>query len=228
MYYTVIGTTTPTTHQPPAATTSLSLKLLAMSKRTSIELNNSQVTNSGSVGDNDYDYNDLLREEEDTGEEGNINIPRPAKKSGAETQKMSDDELFLYFQELLEAQAMVSCRNVNCSNNGVHAVVAKYLTGFERKKIHSQDSIILDWYRFAEAMRIGRRQIWYCLLYDRTWCTDMGGVLNAAQTNKLCTKGLSSVLNIGHKRFQSIQNASMNGVIPPHKAVGEKKQPCNQ
>ena len=48
---------------------------------------------------------------------------------------MSDDELFLYFQELLEAQAMVSCGNVNCSclgllkeDDGVCAVVAKYLT----------------------------------------------------------------------------------------------------
>jgi len=107
-------------------------------------------------------------------------------------------------------------------NDGVCAVVAKYLTGFERKKLRDQDSIILDWYRFAEAMRIGRRQIWYCLSYDGTWCTDMGGVLNAALTHKLCTKGLSSVLNIGHNRFQSIQNASINGVIPPHKAVGKK------
>ena len=182
-----------------------------MSKRTSIELNNSQVTNSGSVGDNDYDYNDLLREEEDTGEEGNINIPRPAKKSGAETQKMSDDELFLYFQELLEAQAMVSCENVNCSclkllkeNDGVHAVVAKYLTGFKRKKLCDQDSIILDWYQFAEAMRFGHRQIWYCLPYNGTLCTDVGGVLNAARTHKLCTKGLCPVMNIGPTRFQSI------------------------
>jgi len=98
-----------------AATTSLSLKLLAMSKQTSMELTNSQVTNSGGIGDDDYDYDDLFREEEDTGEEGNINIPRPAKKSRVEIQKMSDDELFLYFQELLEAQAMVSCGNVNCS-----------------------------------------------------------------------------------------------------------------
>ena len=174
-----------------------------------MELTNSPVANSGGVGNGDYD--DLFREEEDTGEEGNLNIPRPAKKSRVETQKMSDDELFLYFQELLEAQAMVSCGNVNCSclellkeNDGVCAVVAKYLTGFERKKIHSQDSIILDWYRFAEAMRIGRRQIWYCLPYDGTLCTDMGGVLNAARTHKLCTKGLCPVMNIGPTRFQSI------------------------
>jgi len=80
-----------------------------------MELTNSQVTNSGGVGDDDYDYDDLFREEEDTEEDGNVNIPRPAKKSRVEIQKMSDDELFLYFQELLEAQAMVSCGNVNCS-----------------------------------------------------------------------------------------------------------------
>ncbi len=99
-----------------------------------MELTNSLVTNSGGVGNNDYD--DLLfREEEDTGEEGNINILRPAKKSRAKTKQMSDDELFLYFQELLEAQAMVSCGNANCSclgllkeDDGVCAVVAKYLT----------------------------------------------------------------------------------------------------
>jgi hypothetical protein len=59
---------------------------------------------------------------------------------------------------------MVSCGNVNCSclellkeDDGVCAVVAKYLTGFERKKLCDQDNIILDWYQFAEAMRIGSR-----------------------------------------------------------------------
>ena len=66
----------------------------------SLELTNSPVTNSGGVGKDDYD--DLSREEEDTGEEGNINIPRLAKKSRSETKQMSDDEHFLYFQELLE------------------------------------------------------------------------------------------------------------------------------
>ena len=86
----------------------------------------------------------------------------------------------------------MSCGNVNCSclkllkeDNGVRAVVAKYLTGFERKKLRDQDSIILDWYRFAEAIQIGRIQIWYCLPYGGSWCTDMGGVLNAARTHKL-------------------------------------------
>jgi hypothetical protein len=66
-----------------------------------MELTNSLVTNSGGVGDGDYDYDDLFREEEDTGEKSKINIPRLAKKSRAKTKQMSDDDLFLYFQELL-------------------------------------------------------------------------------------------------------------------------------
>jgi len=89
----------------------------------------SLVANPGGVGVGDNESDDLFREEEGTGEEGNINIPRQAKKSRADTKQMSDDELFLYFQELLEVQAMVSFRNVNCSclellkeDDGVRAV----------------------------------------------------------------------------------------------------------
>ena len=66
-----------------------------------MELTNSLVTNSGGVGDGDYDYDNLFREEEDTGEKSKINIPKLAKKSRAKTKQMSDDDLFLYFQELL-------------------------------------------------------------------------------------------------------------------------------
>ncbi len=82
--------------------------------------------------------------------------------------------------------------------------------------------IILDWYRFAQAMRYGRRQVWYCLPYDGSWCKDMEDVLNIAQDHKLCTKGLCLVMGIGHNRFQSIRHTSIKGVIPRHKAVGEK------
>jgi hypothetical protein len=96
------------------------------------------------------------------------------------------------------------------------------LAGFERKNKHEQDSIILDWYWFAEAMRYGRRQVWYCLPYDGSWCEDMQDVLNIAQGHKLCKKGLCLVMGIGHDRFQSIRHASIKGVIPHHKAVGKK------
>jgi hypothetical protein len=82
-------------------------------------------------------------------------------------------------------ECQLHCLKLLKEDNGVCAVVAKYLTGFERKNLCDQDSIILDWYRFAEAIQIGRIQIWYCLPYGGTWCTDMGDVLNAARTHKL-------------------------------------------
>jgi hypothetical protein len=66
-----------------------------------------------------------------------------AKKREQSTKQITDDELFEYFDKLLEAQAIVSCRNINYScleilkeNDRVHAVVANYLAGFERKTKH--------------------------------------------------------------------------------------------
>jgi hypothetical protein len=112
------------------------------------------------------------------------------KKSRTCRNQMTDDELFMYFEELLEAQAKVSCRNTSCrchkilnKDDRVRAVVAKYLAGNKKNSKHEQDSIILDWYRFAEAMRYGRRQVWYCLPYNKTWCREMEDVLNAAQAH---------------------------------------------
>ncbi len=55
---------------------------------------------------------DTILFREDTEEEGNILM---AKKSKTCRKQMTDDQLFLYFNELLEAQANVSCRNINCS-----------------------------------------------------------------------------------------------------------------
>jgi hypothetical protein len=195
-----------------------------MSKRPSAELTGSPAPNASGVGvGNEEEI--LFREDADK-EEGNILM---SMKSRTCRKQMTDNQLFLYFDELLEAQANVLCRNINCSclnilkeDDRVRALVSKYLAGFERKNKHEQDSIILDQYRFAEALRYGRRQVWYCLLYDRTWCEDMEDVLNIAQGHKLCTKGLCSVMGIGHNRFQSIRHASIKGIIPSHKAVGKK------
>jgi hypothetical protein len=199
-----------------------------MSKQPSTELLTGLPASNAS-GSNEEEI--LFREDTDE-EEGKTLM---SKKSRICKKKLTNDELFLYFDELHEAQAKVSCRNINCSclsilkeDDRVQALVSKYLAGFERKNKREQDSIILDWYRFAEAMRYGCRQVWYCLPYDGSWCKDMEDVLNIAQGHKLCMKGLCLVMGIGHNRFQSIQHASIKGVIPCHKAVGGKKQPCNQ
>ncbi len=79
-----------------------------MSKRPSAELTGLPTTNSSGVGVCDNN-NDIFRE--DTEEEGNIMM---TKKSRTCRKQMPDNELFMYFDELLEAQAKVSCRNANC------------------------------------------------------------------------------------------------------------------
>ena len=109
-------------------------------------------------------------------EEGNI---LTVKKSRTCTKKMTNDYLFKYFDELLEAQGTGSCRNINCGSlnmlkdDRVCATVAKLFAGFEQKNKHEQDRIVLDWHKYAEATRDWHREIWYCLPYDGTWCTDM-------------------------------------------------------
>ena len=76
---------------------------------------------------------------EDAEDEGNI---LTIKKSRTYTKNMTDDELFQYFDELLETKGAASCRNINCSclnilkDDRVCATVAMYLAGFEKKNKH--------------------------------------------------------------------------------------------
>jgi hypothetical protein len=84
---------------------------------------------------------------EDAEEEGNIPI---SKKSRTCRKQMTDNQLFLYFNKLLEAHANVLCRNVNCSclkilkeDDRVWALVSKCLAGFERKNKLSR--IVSSW-----------------------------------------------------------------------------------
>jgi hypothetical protein len=95
---------------PPSTSSSLLLKHLAMLKWPSAELTGSSASNASSVGvGNEEEI--MFREDADK-DEGNILM---SKKSRTCRKKMTDNQLFLYFDELLEAQAKVSCRNINCS-----------------------------------------------------------------------------------------------------------------
>jgi hypothetical protein len=81
-----------------------------MMKRPSAELTGSPASNSSGVGVLGDKEDILFRE--DAEEEGNILM---SKKSRTCRKQMTDNLLFLYFDELLEAQANVSGRNINCS-----------------------------------------------------------------------------------------------------------------
>jgi hypothetical protein len=80
-----------------------------MSKRQSAELTGFPVKNSSRIGVGNKE--DILFRE-DAGEEGNILM---SKKSRTCRKQMTDNQLFLYFDELFEVQANIPCRKINCS-----------------------------------------------------------------------------------------------------------------
>ncbi len=91
--------------------------------------------------------------------------------------KSIDSELFMVLNEYLGS--LLSCGNMNCdcfvvqTNQNIQDCVAKYLVQFERKNKYDQDSIILEWYKYAIAARTGHKHLWYCLPYNATWPVDI-------------------------------------------------------
>ena len=101
--------------------------------------------------------------------------------------------------------------------------MAQYLLQFVKKSKYDQDSIILEWYKYAIAARIGhsqRQPLWFCLPYDATLNTDIN-CLRASQKHKLCLLGMRSLLGIGDFRYRSIRAAASVGVMPRHKGAGK-------
>jgi len=71
-------------------------------------------------------------------------------------------------------KCLPSCKNKTCdcldiiTDMNVRECVAQYLVQFEMKKKYDQDSIILEWYKYAIAAKIGMNHLWFCLPYVST------------------------------------------------------------
>ena len=152
----------------------------------------------------------------DRDEEATIKFSFPDRKS---MKKISDEELLMIVSEgiaCLPSCGMTSCDCLDIlSDVNVRECVAQYLLQFVRKSKYDQDSIILEWYKYAIAARIGRRQLWFCLPYDATLNTDID-CLGASQKHRLCLLGMRSLLGIGGSRYRSIRAAASVGVMPRH------------
>lgn len=140
--------------------------------------------------------------------------------------KLTDNELLVAIIDHIDSHVL-SCGNTDCdcldilTDVNVRECVAKYLVQFERKNKYDQDSIILEWYKYAIAARTGRRHMWYHLPYDATWTDDID-CIRVSQAHTLCTRGMCSLLGIGKCRFTSIRGAAFGGVMPHHKGAGRK------
>ena len=64
---------------------------------------------------------------------------------------LDDNDLFAYF---LSQLATMSCPNIKCdcleivTTLSAQSAIAKYLTWFERRQKHEQDSIVFEWWRY--------------------------------------------------------------------------------
>jgi hypothetical protein len=112
----------------------------------------------------------------DRDEEATIKFSFPDRKS---MKKISDEELLVILSE--GTTRLPSCISacdclVILSDVNVRQCVAQYLLQFVRKSKYDQDSIVLEWYKYAIAATIDashRKLLWFCLPYDATLNTDI-------------------------------------------------------
>jgi hypothetical protein len=128
------------------------------------------------VANDDNDYTS------DREVEATIKLSFPDQKS---MKKISNEELLMIISK--GTAYLPSCGTTSCdcldilSDVNVRECVAQYLLQFVRKSKYDQDSIILEWYKYANAAKIAarigcgrrRQQPWFLLPYDVTFNTDI-------------------------------------------------------
>ena len=137
---------------------------------------------------------------------------------------MSDNDLFVYYQNSLEERTNCPNQNCNClevlKSIDVRVPVAKYLAWFDRKSKYEQDCTIMDWYKYSHA-KTGRTKM-YCLPYASETDTMDPIAEEMLRTSSICTKGLLKVMHIGRARLEAIGDKLKYGVMPVHKLKGKK------
>jgi hypothetical protein len=115
----------------------------------------------------------------------------------------------------------MSCPNSKCdcleivTTLSAQSAIAKYLTWFERRTKHEQDSIVFEWCRYvlqlkaSNIQRKGRNHVTvFRLPFFNNDNTDVVVDDEDVQTHLLCSKGLQVLLNFGRR---SITNPSKDG-----------------
>jgi hypothetical protein len=127
----------------------------------------------------------------------------------------------------------MSCPNKKCGclaigrERNARSAIAKYLTWFERRNKHEQDSIVFEWWRYVLILKPSKAQKQgmknknvFCLPFvdDGTDAID-----DKVRTHLLCKRGLYCLLTFGQRRYVSIRSAAKSSaVFPDHKSIGKK------
>ena len=146
---------------------------------------------------------------------------------------LKDTNLCTYFFNLLER---MSCPNRSCGcleivrDLNARSAIAKYLTWFERRHKHKQDSIVFEWVRYVLILKATNKQrkgMKNRKVFRLPFVDDGTDALdddkNGVRTHLLCKSGLVSLLTFGQRRYVSIRSAAMSSaVLPDHKSIGKK------
>jgi hypothetical protein len=122
-------------------------------------------------------------------------------------EKTSDEELLVIISKGITC--LPSCGMTSCDCLGILAdvnvreCVAQYLLQFVKKSKYDQDSIILEWTKYAIAARIasmigGSQPLWFCLPYDASLNTDMDCLL---ASQKASTEHTWDAFIVGYRRL---------------------------
>ena len=175
----------------------------------------------------------------------NANVPatQDASQHRPETEperraKMSIGELILFFGDILETTSSqpfcvkktssgVLKRQCTClhvlRDPVLRLPVARYLASLERKSKQSKDELVLEWYKYANSSKeYGRHNYtnWYFIPWDGTHSSEDD--LALLLTEKICTNGMLTIMEIGKYRYSIIIQASKTmGVSPSSKNMGK-------
>ena len=132
---------------------------------------------------------------------------------------MTDDDLISYFDaHLIGTEVAMKCANTACNclsildDKNVWQAVATHLVWFERKSKFEQDSVVMEWYRYA---RLGTEKAnFFQLPLDSNLMTNLS-IKKSLHCHKLCQSRMQLVMGIGGTRMQRIREASQVGFNPP-------------
>ena len=183
--------------------------------------------------DVDDDEEEQKVDEEEEEEQGGVDVlGRTVVLKRESKLALNDTDLCTYFLNRLER---MSCPNRSCGclaivhDSNARSAIAKYLTWFERRHKHEQDSIVFEWVRYVLILKgsneqrkgMKNKKVFRLPFVDDG--TDAIDDNNGVRTHLLCKKGLVILLTFGQSRYVSILRAAMSSaVLPDHKSIGKK------
>jgi hypothetical protein len=97
------------------------------------------------------------------------------------------------------------------------------LVWFDRKPKKDQDTLIVEWIKYAKPIKGRGRAVWYNLPYMVDQVDVKDPIVHEMKSCGLCTLGIQAVMHIGPKRWRSKKEVARTvGVVPAHKSKGRK------